>query len=203
MNNPQGVKRRNVFIKKEFQTNFAFRFLVLIVIESVLAVGLFLYLSKGTVITGFYGSELVIERTGEYFLPWLLLANLVVIGLTAAAGFAVMLFSSHKIAGPLYRFEKSLETVSKGDLTYRFNLREGDQISELAESLNEFNSMMDSAVSGIKGGLGRLKALEAELKAAASAGDIKRVEKLLDEASGIISGLDRSVEYFRTSGPKT
>ena len=112
MNDTGRYKRRNIFIKKRFQTGFAVKFLLLIVIEALLAVGLFIYFSRGTVITGYSGSELVVARTGEYFLPNLLLINLVVIGVTAVGGFFVLVFISHKIAGPLYRFEKSLEEVA-------------------------------------------------------------------------------------------
>lgn len=190
---------RKIFIKKRFQADFAVKFLIIIVIESLLAIGLFIYASKGTIITGYSGSELVVARTGEYFLPTLLLTNLVVIGLTAVAGFVVLLILSHKIAGPLWRFEKSLEETSRGDLTNRFSLRNDDQMHELAESMNEFNKKMDSVVSELQKGLAELKGTLAEIKQASGEGDRARTETLAAKASERLGRLETLAAYFKTS----
>jgi len=56
-------------------------------------------------------------------------------------------FISHKIAGPLYRFEKDIKGLAKdGDLTRIFKLRKRDEMQELAEALNIL-------VSGFRGKL--------------------------------------------------
>jgi len=56
-------------------------------------------------------------------------------------------FISHKIAGPLYRFEKDIKSLAKdGDLTRIFRLRKRDEMQELAEALN-------TMVSGFRGKL--------------------------------------------------
>lgn len=194
-------KRRTVFINKGFQTDFSIRFLILIVIEAAMAVGLFAYLSRGTVITGYSGSELVIARTSEYFLPAALLINLIVIGLTAVAGFIVMLYSSHKLAGPLYRFEKGLEDTASGDLTFRFNLRTKDQISAMADRLNSFNARMDGKIAVIKEESTLLRdELEEIRRLCTGRADLTA---LLEKADGAIERLDRierSAGYFKTSG---
>lgn len=199
---PERPKRKKLFIKKEFQTDFSLKFLILIAIESVLAIGLFVYLSRGTVITGYSGAELVIERTGEYFLPSILLANLAVIGITAVAGFIVMLAYSHKIAGPLYRFEKSIEEMAAGDLTSRFNLRANDQLEELAGRINSLSKRLDGAVSDIKEEAHELeKALE-EARELLKGGnvDAKRLDEKLKRASERLEKLREAAGYFRTSG---
>ena len=54
------------------------------------------------------------------------------------------------IAGPLYRFEKILTDIGRGDLTQRFKLRDNDQLSELSESITELTTTMDKRVSDIK-----------------------------------------------------
>ncbi|MFQ5503554.1 MAG: HAMP domain-containing protein [Planctomycetota bacterium] len=43
---------------------------------------------------------------------------------------------SNRIAGPTYRLVKSLERVMEGDLNFRVKLREGDELTDLAEALN-------------------------------------------------------------------
>ncbi len=194
-------KRRTVFINKGFQTDFSIRFLILIVIEAAMAVGLFAYLSRGTVITGYSGSELVIARTSEYFLPAALLINLIVIGLTAVAGFIVMLYSSHKLAGPLYRFEKGLEETASGDLTYRFNLRTKDQISAMADRLNGFNSRMDEKISVIKDESTLLRdELEEIRRLCTGRADLTALLEKTDGAIERLDRIERSAGYFKTSG---
>lgn len=51
----------------------------------------------------------------------------------------ISLYVSHRFAGPIYRFEKSAQTVGGGDLTHRVSLRTGDELMELQE---EFNGMV-------------------------------------------------------------
>ena len=194
-------KRKNIFIKKGFQTNFSIKFLILIVIESFMVSGLFSYLLRGTVITGYTGTELVIARTGEYFMPKMLLANLAVIAITAGAGFLILLLVSHKIAGPLYRFEKSLEETGKGDLTHRFSLRSDDQMGVLAKRLNDFNSTMDGTLAKMQDDIAGLEATLVELKDSAGR-DRERAEPLVDEALCKARGLKASAGFFKTTRSK-
>lgn len=202
MNDDQRPKRRKIFIDKRFQTDFSIKFLILIVIESLLAIALFSYLSRGTVITGYSGSDIVVARTGDYFMPTLLLVNLVVIGATAIAGFVILLYASHKIAGPLYRFERSLEEIGDGDLTHRFTLRSHDQLGELAGKLNEFNGRLEGAVAGVQKEMSGLKSTLSEVRSGLSSptADKERLERLIGEAKEKMERLERALNYFQTSG---
>ncbi|MEW5951874.1 MAG: methyl-accepting chemotaxis protein [Elusimicrobiota bacterium] len=51
---------------------------------------------------------------------------------------------SHKMAGPIYKFEKSCQTVASGDLSHRVFLRKGDQLTELQDSFNDMLSKFHS-----------------------------------------------------------
>lgn len=46
-------------------------------------------------------------------------------------------FFSHKLAGPVYRLELAMNRVLEGDFTEQVKLREGDQLTNLAELVNE------------------------------------------------------------------
>ncbi len=43
---------------------------------------------------------------------------------------------SHRMAGPIFKFEKSCATVAEGDLTHRVYLRQGDQLTDLQDQFN-------------------------------------------------------------------
>ena len=200
MNRPI-FRRRNYFINREFQVGFTIKFLIVIVIEAILAIGLFMYLSRGTLTTGFIGSDFRIARTSEFFLPTLLVSNLIIIVITAIIGIAILIYMSHRIAGPLYRFEKILDDVGRGDLTQRFKLRDKDQLSELSESITELTTTMDNRVSDIKFRTHELSGLLREIKTSAPSGpsDSKDIENLLKEVSENVQALEEVVNYFKTS----
>jgi len=60
------------------------------------------------------------------------------------------IFLSHRIAGPLYRFDQCFKDITKGDLTVRAHLRKGDEALFLSESFNEMAESLDGRVSSIK-----------------------------------------------------
>ena len=193
-------RRGNKFINRKFQTGFALKFLLLIVLESALAIGLFWYLSKGAIITGYAGSELVVTSAGKFFLPNLLIANLVIVGITAFAGFFVFLLISHKLAGPLYRFEQALEQTSDGDLTSRFVLRENDQMHSVAKKMNELNMRMESGVSDIQRELSELNRILAEIRAEVNSNstDKAMVKAKISDALNRMEELGLAANFFKT-----
>ena len=144
-------RRKNYFIKKRFQTNFSVYFVILIILEAFLIGTLFLYVSRGTLTTAYLPEGLRIECTASFFQVSFILISLIVavtIGLSATG---VFIYLTHRMAGPLYRFEKSLEEIaSGGNLCYRISLRKTDQFEELQDALNSFIKHMDNKVGDIK-----------------------------------------------------
>lgn len=144
------LRRKNYFIKKGFQLNFTYKFLILLLLEAVLIAMLFMYLSSDTLTTGYSDSVLTIERTPVFFLTPFLIIILIVAVAMGITGMVVFTMLSHRIAGPLYRFEKDLGDVGSGDLTKRINLRKTDQLTELKESLNLVIDSLDRRIARIK-----------------------------------------------------
>ncbi|MFN0117042.1 MAG: HAMP domain-containing protein [Elusimicrobiota bacterium] len=54
-----------------------------------------------------------------------------------AITFALTLFFSHFIAGPIYRFEKTLEAMRSGDFTVQVRLRKHDELKEVGDLFNQ------------------------------------------------------------------
>ena len=50
---------------------------------------------------------------------------------------------SHRMAGPVFKFEKSCSTVGEGDLTHRVYLRKGDQLTDLQDQFNNMAGAMN------------------------------------------------------------
>lgn len=173
--------RKNYFIKKGFQFNFALKFMLLILLEAALIAGLFMQISGNTLTTGYSDSILTIERTPSFFLwPLMLIILITAIGM-GIAGMIVFILLSHRIAGPLYRFEKDLGDMGYGDLTKRISLRKTDQLTEIKEALNSLIGTFDERMARIKAALTELKTLTDKGEAGNSAQIQNAVKKLKEE----------------------
>lgn len=200
--NSHGGRRTNHFIKKGFQIDFSIRFLALIIIEAVLLAGLFWYMSLDTLTTSYVGSQLRIENTSSFFFPSMMLSNLIVVVIVGLIGIAGLIFISHKIAGPLYRFEKSLKEMGTGDLSHRLQTRKQDQLTDLADTLNDFTSTIDRKMIDIKRDIRDIVRLTEEVRPYLSEDkkmDTARAEQIFQELSGKIGSLKDITDHFRTS----
>ena len=130
---PQKFQRRTVLIKKALQLKYIGMVFVSVLLASCI-VGFDMYFTMAKMvlaenpamsgaITQFNG--IILLKLGLYLVLMLLIS----------------LYVSHRFAGPIYRFEKSCQIVSTGDLTHRVSLRTGDELLELQE---EFNGMLAS-----------------------------------------------------------
>ena len=155
-------KRRQYFVQKEFQFKFILKFCIVLLVGIVVSTGLLVLFSKGTLTSSFEQSRLVIKNTAFAILPSVFLSNLITLGLITLATIVVTLLVSHKLAGPLFRFQKELNQISEGNLTQAIKLREKDQITPMAESLDQMRVNLQEKVIAIK----------------------EEVEKILESASG-------------------
>jgi methyl-accepting chemotaxis protein len=150
-------KRRQFFIKKEFQFRFISRFCLLILIGGMLSTGLILYFSQGNLTSLFSNSCLVVTDTAFFILPAVLYTNLVTIVIISLSMIALTLFVSHKIAGPLFRLEKDINVIAEGNLNFTVKLRKGDQLRELSEDINHMTKCLNNKVASIQAGLEQIR----------------------------------------------
>ncbi len=178
-------RRRQYYIKKEFQRNFILKFCLLVLTGSVIS-GVIIYLKSGaTATTSFEGLRLVIKSTADYILPAILLSGIAVAVITVIATIFITLLTSHKIAGPLYRIEKDIDSLASGNLRQKFNLRQGDEIKPLAKALDSMTCFLSGEVTALKKNI-------AELELLSSSGDMP------DAAKEKIKALRARIEKFKT-----
>ncbi|MBW1829313.1 MAG: methyl-accepting chemotaxis protein [Deltaproteobacteria bacterium] len=168
--------RSHYFIKKDFQTKFILKFCLLLLAGVIVSTGLLFIFSRDTLTSSFQDSKLVIENTAMAILPNVLYAGLITLALLAIATIIVTLFISHRIAGPMFRFEKELKEIGKGDLTKKVSLRKKDQAQELADCINDMTASLRGKVIPIRTGLEHI--LKSARKQNASNDLIEELEKL-------------------------
>jgi methyl-accepting chemotaxis protein len=130
-------KRRKYLVKKDFQIKFILKFCLLILAGVIASTCILFIFSQDTLTSTFHNSRLVIKNTGVAILPSVIYTNLITMGFITLAAIAVTLLVSHKIVGPLFRFEKELKNIGDGNLTTIITIREKDQIPEMADSINQ------------------------------------------------------------------
>ncbi len=146
-------KRKHYLVKKEFQVKFMLKFCLLILSGVIVSTATLLLFTQGTLTTSFQGSRLAIEKTAFAILPSVLLTNLITLGLVSLASAVVILFVTHKVVGPMIRFEQDIMVIGQGDLTKRIRLRNKDQLTETADKLNKMTGNLHAKVLDIRNGL--------------------------------------------------
>lgn len=64
--------------------------------------------------------------------------------------FIAGIFVSHKIAGPMYRIEKSAGAIRNGDLSVSFRMRKGDEMKEASSALEDMVDSLQADFARIK-----------------------------------------------------
>jgi len=82
----------------------------------------------------------------DFLLP-VLLSGFVI---SLVLGALVALFFPHAFAGPIYRIEKELESIGRGDLTKQIQLRRGSEVTELAEAVNQMIRDLRGQVTAVR-----------------------------------------------------
>jgi methyl-accepting chemotaxis protein len=60
------------------------------------------------------------------------------------------IFISHRIAGPMYHFEKSARAIRDGDLNVNFNIRKTDEMKDVAVDLEKMVESLHDDIAKIK-----------------------------------------------------
>jgi len=175
-------RRRTYFIKKEYQFKFILKFCLIVLAGSVLSTGILFFLSRDTLTSSFENSRLTVQSTALAIMPAAIVTNLITLIVISMAAIVVLLFISHKIAGPIYRFEKELGEIAQGDLTKRITLRRKDQFTELAEYLNTMTANLREKIMAVHAEIDHL------IDTAAAQG---ANETLLHEIKSLGEGLGR------------
>jgi signal transduction histidine kinase len=130
-------KRKTHLINKKMQLNFMLKLLGITLLFS-LFIGLQMYMTVWPVFSGFVPKDVtslvshqLFFRTSFFALPAVLLIVV----------FSVLV--SHRIAGPLYNMERTIDLVIQGESVGYIRLREKDEFHNLAEKINELIGIIE------------------------------------------------------------
>lgn len=131
-----GFKRRNYFIDRKFQSGFMLKFSALVFLGGLITIAVLYLLATQSTTVVFHNSRVVARTTADSILPFLLPTVVIVTIIIGLAAAVMAMLVSHKISGPLFRFKKVLEALGGGDFSSEFDIRQRDQLHDVADILN-------------------------------------------------------------------
>lgn len=142
-------KRRNILVKKPLQARLLLGYFFFIISGGIFFIVLmgFFTIDSMSLPHVYSGCETIqnpfslLKQTIVTGWPYLLLGSIL---LTIAA-----VRVTHRVAGPLYRFEQTLDNMLSGDLSNTISLRSKDEGKELAFKLNKFNREMSHTIQRV------------------------------------------------------
>lgn len=173
-------KKINLAVKREFQVWLLIRILGVVLLSSMVAVFILYIYSRQEISSSFYSAHIQIRRVSDLLFPVMAAGAFV----SLLGGMFLALFLPQKIAGPIFRVQKGLETIRDGDLTEKVMLRRNDTLKDLAESVNE-------TAAGLQVRIQEIKRIHAEIEQVLASG--KDISNLLVRQNAALERLHTMV----------
>ena len=135
-------QRRTIFIKKGLQI----RYMILMVTCVLCGLAIMSLELTATLNDLFDAYPVLVQPIYDEFIP-IVSSFFYKIAIYVLLVVIISAILSHKMAGPVYRFEQTCKAIAQGDFPQRVHLRKGDHLTELQE---QFNAMMDVVESRVK-----------------------------------------------------
>ena len=139
-------KRRNYFIKKELQGRYILSLFALVILGSILYIAIFSLCSELT----FTMNCLSSGKTSYLCWSEVLREHWMSILSGGIIGAVIWVFLTHRVAGPLYRVERSIDKMALGDLDFNMKLRKHDEGKDLAEAVNRLKNILASNIDSMR-----------------------------------------------------
>jgi hypothetical protein len=177
-------QRRIKLINPRFQVGLMIKFiLVNTAVLALFGAALFLFL-RGEVEANLRSAHVVYRTVGDMLFPIILtvsLLNLVILSVTIVF---IVLNASHRIAGPMFRFNQALKGLGARNLKAMTRIREDDQLVEISVSLERMRGLWAGDVMRLKDLLGDLCA-----RVPSSRSD-EVLQKKLEEMAAVLDSYD-------------
>ncbi len=145
----------------------------------------FLLVANRDLTESYFAAHIAVRNVRDLLLPTLILVNLA--GLLL--GSLLLIFYTHRVAGPAYHLCRIMKKVSEGDLSQRVFFRKKDQLKELSAAANEMIEELNSRLRRMQQGVQELESqwqgLQSELPPTAAHKELATtIRRLKEEVEG-------------------
>lgn len=146
----KNYKRRRFLIKKGLQIKLLFGYFFFVISGGVFFVVLMGFFTTESMTISYNNNNIELIQTPVTLFKQSL-SNQWYFLITGAIALAIMAVRiTHRVAGPLFRFEQALDNMLEGNLGDTIYLRSNDEGKDLAEKLNAFNKQLSTTVYKVK-----------------------------------------------------
>lgn len=143
-------RRQIVLINRKFQFRLIAKFIAVNTCILILF-GIIIYIFLNSEVqSNLQSAHVTYRNIKDMLFPIVITLSIINILISSAIIAAFVLFASHKIAGPLFRFNEALEQVNSRNLTAITSIRDEDQLYECSLTLTEAVNMLSGDISSLK-----------------------------------------------------
>lgn len=192
-------RRRNYFIHKRIQTKYAILTVSLLLLYTmILLVAVFAPYAMALF------SDLPLSERSQAAEVFLMLDKDIWpgIGLIILLFGVLSIFITHKLAGPVYVIERMARNMAEGDLTVRAHLRDGDDLHDLAEYMNQMADSTETVLMSLDKEYKKMSLYVAELESELDARNIseKAIVELVKKIELDKDGIKKILERYNYRG---
>ncbi len=143
-------RKRNYLINKDLQGKLVLQYLVLALLGTIALGFLFATTSSDHLTISYDNNAIEVGTTTQVLLGELLRNEVIFLLLGGALIILITIVWTHKIAGPLYRFEQTIKAMCNRQLDQTIYLRKGDEGKELGTKINQLNQLLVDDVCKLK-----------------------------------------------------
>ena len=143
-------RKRNYLINKDLQGRLGLKYLLITFVGTILLGLVFVASSSDNLTIRYDNNAIEVGNTPSILAQEFLQSG----GLFLLVGgifiIIVTIVLTHKIAGPLYRFEQTLKAMCGRNLAHKIHLRKGDEGQKLGSLINDFNRTLTEDITRLK-----------------------------------------------------
>ena len=199
MESKQIKHRSRVFVRKTFQLKIILRFLAILAV-GVIIFGLVLYFfGSNELDIKLYRAHLNIINTLDILLPIILISSFSVFLLLSLITVYTVLYLSHRIAGPLYKFETIAGEIERGNLNVDVHLRQKDELLPLKTAIEKMVKSLNEKIGALKSNYKNVKKIKDKLHSVISESSLPDAEKksLKTSVDEFISEYEKNIGSFK------
>lgn len=148
--NTTPYKRTRFYFKNSPQGKYILNCFLIAGLVAVLFSGLLILLSPDALSLQYGRNGLTLASTPSMLTNIILTINgILVLGLGAFILYAVTRYT-HRSAGPIHKIQKTLRSMTKGDISEKINLRKHDEHKDMAETINQFTDVLNDKIREIE-----------------------------------------------------
>ncbi len=190
--------RRHYFIKRMFQLKMILQFIVILIIGGVILGFVLYYFADNELETKLFHAHMRILNTKDILMPTIILTFISVFILVTLITSYTVLYLSHKIAGPLYKFEKVTEEIGNGNFKVNVKLRKKDELIPLQTAFENMIEKLEIKIIKFKNNFENMKNIEYRLNNAIQTSTLSETDKntLTTKVNGLITEYKENIDAF-------